>query len=31
VQDNDINETENELVIVSDPFTIYKMKLNNKK
>ena len=26
-----INEDENELIIVSDPFTVYKMKLNTKK
>jgi len=26
-----INEMDNELIIVSDPFTVYKMKLNNKK
>ncbi|WAC02656.1 hypothetical protein N7U66_02945 [Lacinutrix neustonica] len=30
VQKEHINEAENELVIVSDPFTIYKMKLNTK-
>lgn len=28
--EENINKEENELVIVSDPFTIYKMKLNNK-
>lgn len=31
VPEESINEGENELVIVSDPFTIYKMKLNQKK
>lgn len=27
---DNINEEDNELIIVSDPFTVYKMKLNNK-
>ena len=31
VKEGEINEDENELVIVSDPFTIYKMKLNKKQ
>lgn len=31
VNKEDINKEDNELIIVSDPFTVYKMKLNNKK
>lgn len=31
VDNKNIKESDNELIIVSDPFTVYKIKLNNKK